>query len=212
MVYSCGVESPYATSPSYEPVGAKYEDMFEIKFQYPDEVDPIAKSHKSGRMNEGYAVDPETVPSKFQWGDKRKAVPDFIVYNATPIVSPRVKEIVEEFEPGAHQFIPIDLYHRKASESFATHYWFVICKMIDTIDEEKTTYELIRNKNTEGLGQYRTSIGGGILINNKAKIGAHHCWREKYVSRWWHMSDELVDRLDNEGMTGLGRTHFAEVA
>ena len=213
MVYSCGFKSPYGTMPSYELLDGKYEGMFEIGFANPDDVDPVANRPKHTRMNEGYRVNAADVPRKMQWGDKRKAVPDVIAYASTPIISERAKDIIEEFEPGVHQFIPIDLYYRKATEPFATHYWLVICKLIDTIDEEATAMDLVTNPDIPGVGMYVDRPGHKPNhVVSREKANCHHCWREKFAGRWWMMSSDIIDHIDKAALTGLGRTKLEEVA
>lgn len=211
MVYSCGVREPYATSVTRELIGAKHEDLYDIRYLVPGKVDGVAKLSKHMRMNEGYPVEPSDVPTKMLWGDSRKAVPDFIVYGSTPIVSERVKAIIEEYEPGAHQFLPLDMYHRKATQPFARHYWFVICKLIDTIDEKATTYQLEMSPWAEGVGFYDTTNRDGHLIHSRKKITGNSCWREKYSARWWMMSDQIIERFEAGNTVGLGKTRFEEV-
>lgn len=211
MVYSCGVREPYATSVTRELIGASEAVMTDMPYLHPDEVDPIANLEGYVRMTQGYPVEPAFAPTKLMWGDKRKAVPDFIVYCTVPIISERVKAIVEEYEPGAHQFLPLDLYHRKATAPFARHYWFVICKLIDTIDEKATTYQLEMSPWAEGVGFYDTTNRDGHLIHSRKKISGNSCWREKYSARWWMMSDQIIERFEVGNIVGLGKTRFEEV-
>ena len=205
MVYSCGVREPYEYTVNRELIGATWGALEEeVDYVNPDEIDAIAALPGKNKLEQGYRVNPKNVPKKLLWGDSRKAVPDFV--NAPcPIVSERVKGIIEKLEPGVHQFIPIDLYHRKVTEPFARYYWFVICKLIDPIDEEKTTYELKMSPWAKGCGSYRGIDGSGRFIYSVRKIGSHHLWREKHGYRQWMISEPLADRFERDAIIGLSK-------
>src|SRR5690348_4102384 len=61
--------------------------------------------------NQGRPIRTNQVPTKVEW-QERSAVPDVDTVSGLLVVPPRFREIVEQFEPGVHQFLPVDYLDR----------------------------------------------------------------------------------------------------
>ena len=112
------------------------------------------------------------------------------------LVSDAFKEIVEELEPGVHQFFPMELY--VGDEFQRTDYFFNICNRLDTMDRELSFPINARGFfRPMGRDDYR-------LVFSKEKIGNHHAWRDKFVPGGaTYISNTLAQRLKEAGITGL---------
>lgn len=112
------------------------------------------------------------------------------------LVSDAFKEIVEELEPGVHQFFPMELY--VGDEFQRTDYFFNICNRLDTMDRELSFPINARGFfRPKGNDDYR-------LVFSKEKIGNHHAWRDKFVPGGaTYISNTLAQRLKEAGITGL---------
>lgn len=129
-------------------------------------------------------------------GLKIKPLVDAEAFYGQLLVSDAFKEIVEELEPGVHQFFPMELY--VGDEFQRTDYFFNICNRLDTMDRELSFPINARGFfRPMGRDDYR-------LVFSKEKIGNHHAWRDKFVPGGaTYFSNTLAQRLKEAGITGL---------
>ena len=140
MVYSIGWKSEFKTYSKTTIVGPE-NALSTMEFLHPEEVDSVAKIEGYMQMSQGYRVVAETAPKEIIWHDNRH-LPDVpIGGGGISVVSERFRDLVERFEPGVHQFIPVDMYKAKADQPIARYYWFVVCKLIDSNHPDHTTWK-----------------------------------------------------------------------
>jgi hypothetical protein len=140
----------------------------------------------------GRPVHTEYFPTVIRYIDKRP-IPDFHTPESIPCVSAAFKEVVECFEPGVHQFVPVEFIGRHKVH-LATMYFMVICNRIDSADREHTTTRM------DGRCW---AYGRGRFVFNNAQIGTHHMWRDKFLDTEILMSDSLAEALLASGLTGF---------
>ena len=161
------------------------EGSFEaVEFADPDNVNWKAKRASADPMEQGYPVKPETLPAKILWACGNEPLPDVLPRFA---VSSRFRDLVEQFEPGVHQFVPVEIYKRKGGEPAATYYWFIVCQRLDSVDRDHTTY-MWRLDYTGENGFWTDEDPETEQINEDAKlvfsralIGAHHIWHDPHL-------------------------------
>lgn len=193
MVYSIGKVSVYETEPDNEVVGTREGVWDKVEYLHPDSVDKIARARRRSLMSYGYPVVPETAPKAVLWKSKTKLPPDYAFgNNEIMLVSVRFRDLVERFEPGIHQFLPVEMYFSKKDEKpFDTFYWFVCCQLIDSLDPEHTTipwdgeYEA-RREDGRRWGSWQIDAEAQppqkAVFSLKA-IGDRHLWRDPYFGR-----------------------------
>ncbi|HMT41744.1 MAG TPA: hypothetical protein PKC48_13450 [Sphingorhabdus sp.] len=210
MVYSIGVRYPYPIN-----IGTSFPDANEdadrdVAFLNPEEIDTVSLNRKRA-LTSGYPVDPATVPTKLCWESKRYDPTDFIVSRGTLVVSERVREIIERFEPGVHQLLPVDVYRPKADAPIARYYWLVVCNRIDSVDEKKTTFVWTGDKSNERGLWLSEGDESRQLVFNKAQIDARHIWRDKFLAAGVLVSEELMMAFSEAGISGLESMKYASV-
>lgn len=208
MVWSFAAKSPYPTLTGTEIIDGGYDAVRKMRYLNPDEVTGIAKAFPNSiQMMQGYRVVAEDAPKKVRWLSTVRAVPDYDKCGGVPYVSERLRDLIEQFEPGVHQFIPVDLYRPKAKEPFATHYWFVVCSRIDSVDAEHTTFHWEGDR-SRGIGFWNGKGDQSLkLIFSGSQIGQHHVWIDQYLNpNWLYISDTFHDALIENGMTGWSGT------
>ena len=156
----------YAGLPRISLIGP--EKTFTAAFLDPASVDRASKISPSP-MAEGYPVDPATVPKAILWESKRPHLPDLGKLHGIDLVSDRVRDLIEGFEPGVHQFLPVDFFRRKEKEPFARAYWLVVCRRIDSADPTHTTHP----RHPTGIWRPKPD---GLFVFNLAAIGSAHLW------------------------------------
>ena len=209
MVWSFAAKSPYSTLTGAEIIDGGYDAVRKMRYLNPDEVTGVAKAFPNSiQMNQGYRVVAEDAPKKVRWLSTVRAVPDYDKCGGVPYVSERLRDLIEQFEPGVHQFVPVDLYRPKAKEPFATHYWFVVCSRIDSVDAEHTT--LIKD-GPSGMWMPNEDYTSKRVFSLNA-IGHHHIWSDTRTGADWRfVSNQFHDALLDHGMTGISGMQFEQV-
>lgn len=219
MAYSIGRKSPYDTDPDNEVIGGEAA-WTNLQFLDPASVDRKAKLPGRVPIGQGYPVIPDSAPKAVLWKSKSKLPPDYALgNNSVMLVSSRFRDLVEQFEPGVHQFIPVDMYESKTTaEAFDQFYWFVACNLIDSLDPKRTTvtwdgeYDVIYNGMRRGAWYFDSEATPPQKpVFSLRAIGYHHLWRDPYWGRKLvHCSDEFGEAIIAAGLTGFALLHYEQ--
>lgn len=169
------------------------------KIEYVDRtysMGSVAGGFDNGDLNLGRAIKPDHVPTKLLWdGPLNRKLPDAMYGRSMVKVSGRIKDIIEKFEPGLHQFFPVDVYFEVNNELECKMFYLNICTRLDSVDRELTTCPM-------GSVMWRPDQGGELVFNLD-QIGTHHLWHDIHIMHGWMMSDALHDALVEKGITGF---------
>lgn len=185
-----------------------------IKYAEPDKVHPSALRDDVSAREQGYRVDPETMPKQYLWANGSEPLPDVL---PGFVVSPRFKDLVERYEPGVHQFVPIEIYKKRKGEPVATYYWLIVGQRIDSVDREHTTFHWRAPKNDPADGKWIdeimdvdtfqfTPIPDAKLVFSNKQVEGHHIWHDPHVLVFNNglISDEFANAIVANAMTGVG--------
>lgn len=104
---------------------------------------------------------------------KRKTpFPDlFGTTNRVLLASDRFRDVVEDLEPGRHQFFPVRILHSKSDDVFAERYIFNICTRLDCIaDRSKRFNRVVWARCCDGLHVWRDGPWGGEVYMSERLI------------------------------------------
>lgn len=159
------------------------------------------------------------MPRQVEIGKKKKKLLDYFSIRGDLGVSQAFKDLLEEMEPGVHQFFPLEVRRKDGEPVEGQYYLFVISVLLDTalIPEksnviQKGTY---REYPDGGIydGIYYTASGPGpnkFTLNRKV-IGNHHAWVDRRM-RDVFFSDEFVARIEKAGLGGVElNTHTKDI-
>lgn len=210
MVWS--LATSYSARPRLKILDGTRDSICRVRYQNPEELGRLSIIPNLNPMTVGFRVIEEDVPRKIHWKAGKLQLPDLVSAAGCHIVSERMRALIEKFELGVHQFIPIELYRAKEQVSFTRCYWFVVCSRIDPVNEERTTFAFQGNRSLR-LGMWN---GYGeqsrVLIFDTKKIGNSHIWQDIYLGRdWVWMSNEFHDALVEYGMKGWTGKQFEQV-
>lgn len=119
------------------------------------------------------------------------------------IVNEKFKDIVEAFEPGVHQFFPIQI--EQGGKVIAERFIFFICNRLDTLAKDQCVPPVGPD------AQYRPiHDGNDRRVYDTAKIGGHHAWCDRF-SRGTMVSNALFDALFAENFTGFGFKKYDQI-
>ena len=130
---------------------------------------------------------------------------DFGHLHGSPLVTERLKALIERFEPGVHQFWPMPV-EDEAGERAAMRYWLTVCNRIDAFDKERSVPPVT------GLLYIGFGREGSRPVLRSEVIGNCHLWRDVYCNRPYpFVSDVLADAMIAEAMTGADIQRIEEV-
>lgn len=163
--------------------------------------------------------DRAAIPRVLRVSERRRGgIPDVIGWNIGPfIICERLRDILEELEPGRHDFLPIEIRSedRGVDEKIFGTYYLILCPIrLDAVIIDETSFD-------KGVGRegYVLSGGGistlkeGVCALNKMVIEGHHFWQlpsdfgstsnyPNHSETGYFCSDELWSRFKSEKMDG----------
>lgn len=172
------------------------------QFADPESVNWRSKVSSANPMEQGYRLDPETLPKRVLWANGNRELPDVLPRYA---VSPRFRDLVEQFEPGVHQFVPVEIYKDRNGSPVATYYWFIVCQRLDSVDPEHTTYKWTLDRTgKDGFWDNRDVPEAKLVFSNKMVAG-HHIWHDPHMLSYknWLCSDDFAEAAIAADFTGL---------
>ena len=210
MVYGLNIVTPYDYNIGSEPLDGNLDEAARSVDRTPDGGAGL------GGFRCGRSVKPELMPTKMRWQGGLRKIPDFDNSHCIN-VSEQAKAIFESFEPGVHQFIPVDYYNGK-SQLLEKRYFMIPCNRIDSLDHERTTFvlkhyphlsrwvpvaDLVRWGEADLIPPHLPHDIQSKFVFNSAQIGRHHMWCDKFGPEGPWLSDEVAHAIRNAGLTGV---------
>ncbi|HEX8193048.1 MAG TPA: DUF1629 domain-containing protein [Allosphingosinicella sp.] len=161
----------------------------------------------------GRRIRTDNAPTKMIWqGPAGSVVPDFEDSYFLDI-SERARALIEQIEPGVHQFLPLDYVDRRGT-LLEKRYMFVICNRIDSVDHARTTMILWRGVSWEParslMNDFPDDVPAGFdvtqeakLVFSEAKSKGCHVWIDKHLALAHLMSDEMAEAIRSAGLNGV---------
>ena len=184
-----------------------YSDMSAWDAKVPD-IDRQVHISEIWKKGTGL-LNPLEMPDFLQLERPRKSLPEvFFSDNGILICSGKAKRILEEFNPGLHQFISIRVILKSGQDAPGEHFILNVHHTLDTIIDEKTKSDSIMVTLPDDPSRHLMSLrlsaehSGGVGVD-KSKLTSAHLWREKAYRKIFMMSDALNKRLSEAGIRFL---------
>lgn len=150
----------------------------------------------------GVRLKEENVPREARVASQHRTLPDFVTLPQAIGVSPAFRKIVEELEPGVHQFFPVTLCARSGELAHRQYDLFNIVGKVDAVIEEKSDVKRIRSDLGSMVLHY-TRAEPHLTLDAKL-IVSRHVWRgDKDLHNQIFFSDELGERVARLNMKKL---------
>ena len=170
-------------------------------------VEVVDKSEDGGMFapstfDFGRAVIPDHMPTQLRRKRFGKTVPmaDFIsAARSGTLVSTRVKQIIEGFEPNIHQFFPMSILHR--GKEIGTMHYLIICKRLDTLDYNRTSPPIAEN--ARGWRRDPMHREKANFVFRKSAVKGHHLWHDLRLIGPMLMSDTLLAAFEDASVCCL---------
>ncbi|WP_423992736.1 imm11 family protein [Halocynthiibacter sp.] len=119
-------------------------------------------------------------------------------------VDETLRDIIEDLEPGVHQFWPMKITMPKDQTYPVPYYGMVIHTHLASFrlegsDPASARPDAYAGEGVDVISTSRSALAG-LAMSREAADGKH-IWREKHILRpWLFMSDELVARIKDAGL------------
>ena len=155
----------------------------------------IGFDFEPGKKRLGRALKLENIPTKFRWGGAAERMPDMMLTHSVMLASDKVRNIIEELEPGVHQFFPLETW-AKGNKPAQRMYLMNICNRLDSVDHQKTTKPFDR-----GIAWRNEKPGD--LVFSLSQISIHKLWHDKHIFDNMYFVDEVKDAFEAANVTGV---------
>ncbi|WP_426266973.1 imm11 family protein [Sphingomonas sp. LHG3443-2] len=184
-------------------------DQVKLSDETPDDGYPA----RSQPLTAGRSVQTQNLPTRLRWKDRQgHPIPDFdngLILN----VSSRAKDLIDEFEPGTHQFVPVS-YENSAGQHLERRYFLFVGNRIDAMHPDNPTMALNRGmywvplndllRRGQELPPGKNADLPAKLVLSRERIGQVHLWIDKRLaSGATFMSDKLAEAVRDKGLTGI---------
>ena len=198
-------------------VGSEMLDGDRDKVRPIDETPDGGTAPGNGPLSFGRHVATEHLPTRMRWKETEgRPMPDFHESGILN-VSERAKALIEKFEPGVHQFVPVEFVDNDY-RFLENRYFMFPGNRIDSTDHDGTTYVLIQYPKEKSWVNPHMLLRKGKAnlippgfdfalepkyVFSQSKIHGCHIWVDKHIDGAILISDELAQEIREEGLTGL---------
>ena len=175
-----------------------------------------AYNEKYDMASKVYQYDPADIPTEAVMESSHKLIPDFVPIGGMLSVCSEVRALIEEIEPGVHEFFPVHIRPKTASKVLlrrdkrplaGPYYVLNIQTAIDAVCLERSEVEIRPIKPGMTL-----VFRKGRIVLYKNTVSGHHLWRGRTqlaLNRF--LSDTLMERITAAKFNGLEFEHVEEV-
>lgn len=189
--------------------------LYLAAFEVDEKYKQLSFAHSQANRDRNYNNKPyplEIFPDKMVQISAHKLLPD-ILYSGTLhlALSQRFKDIIETFEPGLHQFQPVEVITKSGKPSETQYYYFRNLQCLDgCVDYEKS---ILSDDSIPGR-KFRPRLawfGDDELAMKRSLIEGRHFWHDKHFSSYWFFSEDLKAEVERQSLKKLKYIHVREV-
>lgn len=147
-----------------------------------------------------------------------KTVPDFVNVHHRMAVCPEARAPIEEFEPGVHQFLPVEIarkrskkpIHRLDGRVLDTPYCVLIPQVfLDAVWIERS--DVMVSPTYDGPQMVVPGLRDRPIVLRREAVAGHHVWRGGFhLPGRVLFSDALVRAVEARKLRKLEFTHLEE--
>ena len=154
---------------------------------------------RMSRSFSGRRAKPESVPKVIRWKSERRLLDYETACRKT--VSERFRALIEEMEPGVHQFEPIGFVASDGSPIEDRWFW-QICNRIDSVHAELSNLIF---KNRGWFPPPKPEVPR--MVFDLSKIDSAQFWHDRHGSGTF-VSDAAKVKIEAAGIAGVHFQHF----
>jgi len=157
----------------------------------------------------GAWLPPEVMPRRVRLKQAKTMYDWMLLQGGGDLVSARLRDTVEELDPGRHQFFPVVVEDKSGDVRPEEFFIFNVVGRIDSIIEERSNLEASGRGWVENWSYVRR-VGPWQCALDTAVIGDRACWIEHRYSLRWFISDRLATVLRKRKFRGFRLDDYSE--
>ena len=151
----------------------------------------------------GAPIPAEVMPRRVRLARAKTMSDWMLMRRGGDLVSSRVKDAVEELDPGRHQFFPVIVEDKDGSvRAEQQHFIFNVVGRIDSIIAHRSNFNVVGQANTDNWG-YSRRVGPWQCALDVSVIDGRACWVERRWTDCWFVSDQLAAILRKRKLNGI---------
>jgi len=204
-------------------IQAAYEGRYSPGVRHPEQS-PDHNAARGGQsffdgvvrlLNEGRPMrHPERMPTTGRIPKPRKRFYAVMRMMDQLAVTEELRDFIEEWEPGVHEFFPIRLYAKSTGEEMPVTYHILnVCNRIPSIvlDERLLRIERYGEGPDARHFWFRRSGKDPLPVFNSDAIGGSRIWRDEGSTARIFASDPFVEAMEKAGFKGWDKVcHYDE--
>jgi hypothetical protein len=157
-------------------------------------------------------IEAHEVPKRFETAKTYKALGSIIqLNNGILAVDADLKRIIEHFEPGMHQFFPIEIVMRKNVAYPKPYFVMAIGQYLDSFSPEQSDPACWTQHEGYSSVSVDTWLMSGLALSRQA-MGRAHLWRERRITTdLYCFSDDLMSEMKRLGVRIPKPVKFKEI-
>lgn len=188
-------------------VGLMYQEhstpMFEFDEPWPRETP------RFGFSATWFLDDTVVIPARARQKDKKK-IHDIFPMPSINAVSQRFRDLVEEYDPGVHQFFPLALRRKDDTPIEMPYYVFNCGRRLEALLVRQSNLRWIIREHSGEPYVDRDTRKEWVL--SRPAIGGHHIWSGTDITfRLVFVSDEFLAELTKRKIRYLEQKHCPEI-
>lgn len=147
----------------------------------------------------GRRVRTEFLPTKAQRSGGQQPVEDFKKVGLAQICSGAFRGLVERFDPGVHQFEPLEIVDRNGTAEERQFYWFFPKTRLHALDPARVSPQL----NELGYFSLSTPVDEWNFVFLKNTVGDHDVFCSAEIKTFIFISDRLKRAIEDADLSGV---------
>lgn len=164
--------------------------------------------------------DPTIVPRRAEMISSHKTIADFVPIHGRMTVAPEVRDLIEELEPGVHQFIPVEIVRGRGKKPIYRidgrildhpYYLFNVQIQVDPVWIERSEVQVHSFPGRPDYVYMKRLPTRGKIVLHRDMVAGHHAWSGRYQLRGnLFFSDTLVHEIQKRRFRKLEMMHLEE--
>jgi hypothetical protein len=155
-------------------------------------------------MNVAKKFDVNFAPKKAVLSSKHKRLPSYFMMRGCLICDEKLRHCVEKLEPGVHQFSEVEFFRKGGKEKYEGHYFlFNVLNLVEAINIERSDENGAIYWSDEFDKWVTAQTRKKNLVLVREKHNGLYLWRDSIFAGVVFASDDLVEELKREKVTGI---------
>jgi len=179
-----------------------FEDDRKTLRAFFDRTDAFPGTVTSASWVTGTRIAPEVVPRRLRLIRGKKMYDWLSLNGGGTLVSSRLRDAVEELDPGRHQFFPVVVEDKKGAVHPGDFFIFNVVGRIESIIENRSNFTASGRGNVKSWS-YSRRVGPWQCVLDAVVIGGRACWIEHRYGECWFISDRMAALLQERKLNGF---------